>query len=86
MLIKCTRLMDGPGPSEMVVSVKTLSGRTEEVVVYTGLVHGDCLDVGPIIFQKDDSVLIELPRESASGLVRVWVLTSELCEMRSAAE
>ena len=77
MLIKCQQLLDGPGPSEEIVSVKTADGILEEVVVYTGLVKDGYLQVGPEVGRKEDKVLVELPRETASGRWRIWVRESE---------
>ena len=79
MLIKCQRLMEGPGPSEAIVSIRTTKGE-EEVVVYTGLLINGYLEVGPQLSGQSDRVLVELPRESASGRWRVWVPTSEVVE------
>jgi hypothetical protein len=79
MYIKCQRLMDGPGPSEAIVSVRTTKGE-EEVVVYTGLLSNGCLNVGPRLIDQPDRVLVELPREAASGRWRVWIPTSEVVE------
>lgn len=78
MLIKCQRLMDGPGPSEAIVGIRTMQGRLEEVIVDTSLLEGAYLNVGPAVTVQENRVLIELPRESASGSSRVWVLDSEL--------
>jgi len=77
MLIKCQRLMEGPGPSEAIVSIRTTKGE-EEVVVYTGLLTNGYLEVGPQLFGQSDRVLVELPRESASGRWRVWIPASEV--------
>jgi hypothetical protein len=85
MLIKCTRLMDGPGPSEAIVGVRTVGGKQEEVVVYTGLLKNGYLQVGPHLSSQKDQVLIELPRESASGRWRVWIPESEIVSEREAA-
>jgi hypothetical protein len=79
MFVRCQRLMDGPGPSEAIVSVRTTKGE-EEVVVYTGLLSNGYLDVGPRVLGQPDRVLVELPREAASGRWRVWIPTSEVVE------
>jgi hypothetical protein len=79
MRIKCQRLMDGPGPSEAIVSIRTTKGE-EEVVVYTGLLTNGYLEVGPQLSGQPDRVLVELPRESASGRWRVWIPTSEVAK------
>jgi hypothetical protein len=77
MLIRCRKLMDGPGPSEAIVSIHTTGG-DEEVVVYTGLLLNGSLDVGPRLSDQRDRVLVELPREAASGRWRVWIPASEV--------
>jgi hypothetical protein len=77
MQIRCRRLMEGPGPSETIVSIHTTTGE-EEVVVYTPLLSNGYLDVGPQLSRQSDRVLVELPREAASGRWRVWVPTSEV--------
>lgn len=79
MLIKCQRLMEGPGPSEAIVSIRTTKGE-EEVVVYTGLLTNGYLEVGPQLSGQADRVLVELPRESASGRWRVWIPASEVAK------
>jgi hypothetical protein len=77
MRIKCKQLLEGPGPSEEIVAVTTADGTLEEVVVYTGLVKDGYLQVGPVLGKEADKVLVELPRESASGRWRIWVRESE---------
>ena len=84
MLIQCKRLLNGPGPSEAIVSIKTAEGREEELIVYNGLLNGDMLDIGPILHREKDRVLIELPREATSGQSRIWVAASELRELQAA--
>jgi hypothetical protein len=79
MFIRCRKLMDGPGPSEALVSVITTDGE-EEVVVYAGLLSNGSLEVGPRLLSNNDRVLVELPREAASGRWRVWIPTSEVLE------
>ena len=85
MQIKCKHLMDGPGPSEAIVSIVTADGQQEEVVVYTGLLRDGYLEVGPVLGNRDGETLVELPRESASGRWRVWVPETEVVEDREVA-
>jgi len=70
--LKCKTVMDGPGPHEKIVAFGRDDGREEEVVVPKALSEDDTLPVGRVAI-KDQSVLIELPVESASGNWRVWV-------------
>jgi hypothetical protein len=84
MFIKIERLLDGPGPSDVIVSFKTADGKVEEVVVNKGSLNGDLLDVGPILYKNEGRVLIELPRESSSGQGRIWVPDSEIKELQAA--
>ena len=46
--------------------------------MYTGLLINGYLEVGPQLFGQSDRVLVELPRESASGRWRVWIPASEV--------
>jgi hypothetical protein len=56
-------------PSEVVVS---LPGGERLVVHRRALRHGT-IEIGYPISEKDDEYLIELPRETMSGLWRIWV-------------
>jgi len=85
MQIKCRRLMEGPGPSEAIVSIVTTDGQQEEVVVYTGSLQSGSLEVGPKLDTRDGETLVELPRESASGRWRVWVPEAEIVKDRETA-
>ena len=85
MRIRCKLVVEGPGPSEAVVAVKTARGPLEEVVVYTGLLQNEQLEVGPFLGSRDGQTLIELPRESASGRWRIWVPNSEVIKEREVA-
>jgi hypothetical protein len=77
MRVKCKLLNEGPGPTEAVVEIKTTEG-SEEVIVSRRLVDKDSLDVGPLVHEEKNRVLLELPRESVSGKWRVWVPKSAL--------
>jgi hypothetical protein len=45
MFIRCQRLIEGPGPSDVIVAFQTSDGKTEEVVVNKGSLDGDMLSV-----------------------------------------
>lgn len=77
MRVKIKTVMDGPGPSEAVVAIKTTSDRHEEVIVQKTEIRGDTIEVGRI-GENADSVLVELPHESAAGNWRLWISTQEL--------
>jgi hypothetical protein len=70
--IRFKAVMDGPGPSERIIAIPVKGGGEEEVILSKDLIQGDTLEVGKI-GGTADSVLIELPQESASGSRRLWV-------------
>ena len=63
---------DGLIPAEKIVRVEDADGATEEITVSTGSIDDNRL-VASVIGTDGDRVLIELPRESASGRWRMWV-------------
>ena len=69
--IKCT-ISDGLMPTEKIARIETADGKAEEVAVYAQNVHNDTLKAF-VIGREKGNVLIELPRESASGRWRIWV-------------
>lgn len=78
MRLKVETLGAGLHPSEIIVSVKTLSGK-EHLVVSNRSIDDGLISVGWPLGKKDDgSRLVELPRETQSGAWRVWVPASEL--------
>ena len=83
MLIRCTSIEDGPGPSEATVAVLTIEGVREEVVLSKRLLQGAAMDVGAALHHETGKYLIELPRESASGRWRIWVPESEVISDRA---
>ena len=72
MKIKCTDISFGPTPYEAVVTIGTAGGESEELVVDRDLVGDGSLEVAPVD-RSNGHVLVELPRESATGRWRVWV-------------
>jgi hypothetical protein len=72
MRIRYNSRVDGPGPSEAIVTVTTRNGSEEEVILDRSYIEGDTISVSRI-GQEDDAVLVELPQESASGRWRIWV-------------
>jgi len=77
MRVKINKLMDGPGPKEVLVAIRTVDGRMEQVIVDSRAIENDEIDIGSPIDKSDDRTLVELPRESMSGIWRVWVPVSE---------
>ncbi len=77
LVMKCDVLATGPGPSEKVVGIETITGREEIVLHSSAMVKQDQFEVG-IVGYEGDRALVELPRESASGRWRVWVSRASL--------
>jgi hypothetical protein len=73
MLLLVNRVADGPGPGEVLVTVRTANGRQEEVIVHERALSDQNLEIGHPISQQNGHLLVELPREAMSGLWRVWV-------------
>ena len=80
MRLQVTRISEGPGPGEVVVSVITATGRQEQVVVHVTGIVDDTIDVGYPLAINEEQRLIELPRESESGKWRLWVPQSAMVE------
>ena len=70
--IKIEEVEEGLHPSEVVVTIRTADGKTEEVAVDRRLVENHRLMAYPVGAQNE-RVLIELPRETLSGSWRVWM-------------
>jgi hypothetical protein len=62
---------DGLIPSEKLVRIATIDG-TEEVEVSSASITDDFVKAG-FVGEEGDNVLVELPRETASGRRRIWV-------------
>jgi hypothetical protein len=70
--VRVKTVMDGPGPGETIVAISIKGGGEEEVILPKSFVQNDTLEVGRV-GGNQDSVLIELPQESATGSWRLWV-------------
>lgn len=70
--IRFKSVMDGPGPTERIIAIRTTGGGEEEVILSKDLIQGETLEVGRVGI-RGESTLIELPQESASGSWRLWV-------------
>jgi hypothetical protein len=64
-------------PAEKIVYIESADGGVEEITVSTKNLTGNRLLVSEI-GREQEKVLIELPRESASGRWRVWVNQSAI--------
>jgi len=74
--IDCT-VSDGLMPNEKIAKIETADGKSEVVAVSRKNIDGNKLmafEVG----RQEGKVLIELPRESASGRWRLWVKESAI--------
>ena len=71
------KIVDGLMPSEKIALIQGADGRFEEVAVSTKNLSGDKL-VASEIGRHEGKVLVELPRESASGRWRIWVKESSI--------
>jgi hypothetical protein len=71
------KVVDGLMPSEKIAIIQGADGRTDEVSVSAQSITGNQL-MASEIGRRDDKVLIELPRESASGRWRMWVNASSI--------
>lgn len=71
--VRCEVVMNGPGPNEQIVKIREASGFYEEVVATIGAVTNGFLETSHILGRDAEKVLVELPRESASGKWRLWV-------------
>ena len=80
MFVRCTVLAEGPGPSEMVVKVKTIDGHNEQVLLSRRSIQDEYIRVGSALSRENGNVLIELPRETSSGRWRIWVPESDTRE------
>lgn len=70
--IAVEQVEDGLHPSELVVTIRTADGKTEEVAVDRRLVEDKRLKAYAVGTERD-RVLVELPRETLSGSWRVWM-------------
>ena len=78
MIVKCQQIAEGPGPSEATVSILTVEGVREEVVLSKRMLRDGRMNVGAALAHEEGRYLIELPREAASGVWRIWVSGSEV--------
>lgn len=70
--VRVTTVMDGPGPDETIVAIAIKGGGEEEVILPKSFVQDDTVEVDRV-GGNNESVLIELPQESATGSWRLWI-------------
>lgn len=70
--IAVEQVEEGLHPSEVVVTIRTAEGKTEEIAVDRRLVTDQRLRASEVGAERD-RVLVELPRETLSGSWRVWM-------------
>jgi dCTP deaminase len=74
--LNCT-IAKGLIPAEKTVFIQRADGAIEEVIVSNKNLSGGKLEASEIGRNKN-RILIELPRESASGRWRIWVAKSSI--------
>ena len=74
--IQC-EVSDGLMPDEKVARVQTADGKSEEIAVSAQNIQNDKL-LAFEIGRDQGNVLVELPRESASGRWRIWVKAASI--------
>ena len=73
MEIKITSLGKGLHPSEEVIEIDAKDGK-ERLVIDSNALNGTYLGVGyPLSSNNNGHVFVELPRETFSGVWRLWV-------------
>jgi hypothetical protein len=72
MRLRVEEISEGPGPGEVVVAIRTSTG-VEQVVVHKASIENGTIEVGFPIHQRQQTALVELPRESVTGRWRIWV-------------
>lgn len=80
MWIRVQDLGQGQHPSEQVVGVLTSDGTVERVIVDRRSLDNGAIEIGYPVGFKDDSYLVELPRETMRGQWRVWMPRNNVLE------
>lgn len=71
------KIVDGLIPTEKIALVESAEGQIEEITVSQENLIGNSL-IADLIGQQEGKLLVELPRETASGCWRIWVKDSSL--------
>lgn len=80
MRLKVEKVADGLHPSEAIVAIKTSVG-SERIVVSSRSIESGSIPVGWPLGTREQTTLVELPRETESGAWRVWVPSDQLIEI-----
>ena len=76
MKLPC-KIVDGLMPAEKIALVESAEGQIEEIAVSNENLSGQSL-IADEIGRHEGKMLVELPRETASGRWRIWVKDSAL--------
>ena len=71
--VSTSSISDGLMPAEKIAYIEVASGHIEEVSVSADDISPDNKLMASEIGRQGGNVLVELPRESASGRWRIWV-------------
>lgn len=71
--VSTNSVLDGLVPAEKVARIEMAGGGIEEVSVSEKDISSDNRLLASFIGKDGERVLVELPRESASGRWRIWV-------------
>jgi hypothetical protein len=71
--VSTSSVVDGLMPSEKIARIEVEGGNIEEVSVSAEDISPDNKLMASEIGRQGERVLVELPRESASGRWRIWV-------------
>jgi len=74
-------VIDGLMPTEKIALIEVLDGQIEEVSVSEKDISPDNKLLASEIGRSGEKVLVELPRESASGRWRIWVNKATIAEV-----
>ena len=84
MQVQIKKQTNAVHPNEALITIATVDG-AEQLVVHRRSIEDDRLEIGYPISTDGDKYLIELPRETLSGLWRIWVPRGALFEERQYA-
>jgi hypothetical protein len=82
--IKVESIEDGLHPTEALVTIRTASGGIEKLYVDRRVIENRRLRIGHPVGVRQKQFLIELPRETMTGLWRVWVPKDSVKEVETA--
>jgi hypothetical protein len=87
MRLKVTQIGSGAHPSQVMVSIDAEDG-VRHLVLNRMSIEGNTIEIGYPVGRRGDHFLVELPEETDSGELRVWVDKALTVDdgMREAAE